>query len=367
MKVAEASKQDAGKGIVRLDRRSLKELSIGRMDVVEVQGKRLTAALPVPSETDDESFDLIRLDGLIRRNAGAGIGDTVEVRKADWHEAERVVLSPAKSGVMIQGSGDSLRPTLLHRPLVQGDLISTSLFREAEASVPQDFFAGGLFRGLFESPHFGLMEIRLVVVQTSPRGIVRVTEDTEIELVPEHVEAKEQDRLEVTYDDLGGLKPVISKVREMVELPLKHPELFDRLGIDPPRGVLLHGPSGTGKTLLARAVARESGCHFASINGPEIVGKFVGESEERLRQMFQDAEKNAPAILFIDELDSIAPRRAEVTGETERRIVAQLLALMDGLRSRRNVIVMAATNRLDAIDPALRRPGRFDREILVGI
>jgi len=205
------------------------------------------------------------------------------------------------------------------------------------------------------------------VTATVPKGIVRVSEQTEIELLPEHLEPKEREVMEVTYDDLGGIKPVVEKVREMIELPLKHPELFDRLGIDPPKGVLLHGSPGTGKTLLAKAVASESEAFFTSINGPEIMGKFYGESEERLRQIFTEAEKNAPAIIFIDELDSIAPKRAEVTGEVERRIVAQLLTLMDGLKVRRNVIVIGATNRVDAVDPALRRPGRFDREIEIRI
>ena len=368
LKVAEAPQGDAGKGIVRIGRAQLKTLGLGKADIVEIVGKRNTAAIAVPAFAEDEGLDIVRLDGLMRRNAKTGIGETVEVRKADWHEAKKVLLAPSKSGLRIQGSGDALRPTLLYRPLVAGDLISTSLFKESESEIPRDFFSDDFFRGFFGSPHYGLMEIRLVVVATHPKGIVRVTEETEIELAPEHVEAKEAESgPEVTYDDLGGLKPVITKLREMVELPLKHPELFDRLGIDPPKGVLLHGPSGTGKTLLARAVAHESAAFFTSINGPEIMGRFYGESEERLRSLFAEAEKNAPAILFIDELDSIAPRRAEVTGEVERRIVAQLLTLMDGLKSRRNVIVMAATNRLEAIDPALRRPGRFDREILIGI
>jgi transitional endoplasmic reticulum ATPase len=367
LKVAEAPQQDAGKGFVRIGRRQIRALGLEREDVVEIRGKRMTAAVAVPAAAEDEGLDLLRVDGLTRRNAGVGIGETVEVRKAEWEEARKVVLSPAKAGLHIQGSGDALRPTLLYRPLVPGDLISTGVFKEPKSPFPRDFFSEDFFRGFFGSPAYGLMEIRLVVVSTLPRGIVRVSEETEIELAPEHVEAREAEALEVTYDDLGGLKPAVAKLREMVELPLKHPEIFDRLGIDPPRGVLLHGPSGTGKTLLARAVARESGCFFAAVNGPEIMGKFVGESEERLRQVFQEAEKNAPAIVFIDELDSIAPRRAEVTGEVERRIVAQLLTLMDGLKARRNVIVMAATNRLDAVDPALRRPGRFDREILIGI
>ncbi len=367
LKVASAQQQDVGKGIVRIGPKQIKGLGIQRGDVIEITGKRLTAAIAVPEHNEDQGLDIIRMDGLIRGNAGVGIGDHVELKKADWKEAKKVSLAPAKEGLQIAGSGEGLKPNLLYHPLVQGDLISTTVFNRARQSFPTDFFRDDFFRGFLESPAYGLMEIRLVVTATAPKGIVRVSEQTEIELLPEHLEPKEREVMEVTYDDLGGIKPVVEKVREMIELPLKHPELFDRLGIDPPKGVLLHGAPGTGKTLLAKAVASESDAYFTSINGPEIMGKFYGESEERLRQIFTDAEKNAPAIIFIDELDSIAPKRAEVTGEVERRIVAQLLTLMDGLKARRNVIVIGATNRVDAVDPALRRPGRFDREIEIRI
>lgn len=370
LKVAEAGQQDVGRGTVRLGKKQIKALGLGRDDVVEIRGKRNTASVAVPCAPEDEGLDIVRMDGLLRHNAKVGIGDTVEIGRAEWKEAKKVVLSPAKADMRIQGNGDALRPTLLHRPLVEGDLISTSVAQGGEASsrdVFSELFSDTFFRGFFQSPAFGLMEIRLIVSSTVPKGIVRVTEETEIELVPEHLEPTERERIEATYDDIGGMKPVIAKVRELIELPLKHPELFDRLGIDSPKGILLHGPSGTGKTLLARAVAHESGAHFTAINGPEIMGRFYGESEERLRKIFTEAEQNAPAIVFIDELDSIAPRRAEVTGEVERRVVAQLLTLMDGLKSRRHIIVLAATNRLDAVDTALRRPGRFDREIFIGI
>jgi len=371
LKVAEAGQQDVGKGFVRLDRSHIHALGLGRDDIVEIRGKRATAAVVVPAAAEDEGLDLVRMDGLVRHNANVGIGDTVEVAKAEWQEARRIVLSPAKADMRIQGSGDALRPTLLGRPLVEGDLISTSVFQQPRDQTQRDafaeFFSDSFFRSFFQSPAFGLMEIRLIVSSTAPHGIVRVTEETEIELAAEHMEPAERERIDVTYDDIGGMKPVIAKVREMIELPLKHPELFDRLGIDSPKGILLHGPSGTGKTLLAKAVAHESGAFFKVINGPEIMGKFYGESEERLRQIFAEAEQNAPAIVLIDEIDSIAPRRAEVTGEVERRVVAQLLTLMDGLKSRRHIIVVAATNRVDAVDPALRRPGRFDREIFIGV
>ena len=224
-----------------------------------------------------------------------------------------------------------------------------------------------IFRIFFEQPAYGLQEIRLRVVSTQPRGVVQVAEDTEIELLPEYAEPEEARRGDVTYDDVGGLGDTIDQLREMVELPLKHPELFQRLGIDPPKGVLLHGPPGTGKTLLARAVANEADANFFHIAGPEIMGRYYGESEQRLREIFQQAQQQSPSIIFIDEIDSIAPKREQVTGEVERRVVAQLLTLMDGLEPRQNVVVIAATNRVDAIDEALRRPGRFDREIVVGV
>jgi transitional endoplasmic reticulum ATPase len=366
-KVAGARQQDVGKGIVRIAGQQIQALELRRGDLVEVKGKRVTAAIAVPAYPEDGDPEMIRLDGLIRSNAKVGIGEYVEVGKADWKEAKKIALAPAREGLRIAGSGEELKPTLLHRPLVQGDLISTSVYNQSRGGFPNDLFSDDIFRRFFEIPAFGLMEIRLVVTATVPKGIVRVSENTEIELVPEYREPQERERIEVTYDDLGGIKSVVQKVREMIELPLKHPELFDRLGIDPPKGVLLHGPPGTGKTLLAKAVAHESEAYFTAINGPEIMGKFYGESEERLRQVFAEAEKNAPAIVFIDELDSIAPKRAEVTGEVERRIVAQLLTLMDGLKGRGKVIVIGATNRVDAIDQALRRPGRFDREIEIRI
>ena len=367
LKVAGAQQQDVGKGIVRIGDAQMRELGLAQGDVVEIKGKGITAAIAVPAYPQDEGIDILRMDGLIRGNAKVGIGEYIELKKAEWKPAKKVTLAPAKEGLRIAGSGEALKPTLLYRALAQGDLISTSVFNRARQSFPHDFFSDDLFRGFVESPAFGLMEIRLVVTSTLPKGIVRVTEETEIELTPEYREAEERERIEVTYDDLGGMRPVVQKVREMIELPLKHPEIFERLGIEPPKGVLLYGPPGTGKTLLARAVAHESEAWFTAINGPEIMGKFYGESEERLRQVFSEAEKNAPAVIFIDELDSIAPKRAEVTGEVERRIVAQLLTLMDGLKARRNVVVIGATNRVGAIDEALRRPGRFDREIEVRI
>jgi transitional endoplasmic reticulum ATPase len=368
LKVAGLPQQDVGKGIVRLGQPQLRALGADRGDVVEIRGKRNTAAMAFPAYQEDEGLDVIRMDGLVRSNARVGMGEEVDLVKAAWQEAKRISVAPAKEGLRIAGSGESLRPTLLYRPVVQGDLISTSVFDRRQQPATADPRMNDLLRHFFQTPAFGLMEIRLMVTSTVPKGIVRVSEATQIELVPEYKGTTgERGPIGVTYDDLGGIKPVVDKVREMIELPLKHPELFDRLGIDPPTGVLLYGPPGTGKTLLARAVAHESEAYFTAINGPEIMGKAYGESEERLRQVFEEAGQNAPAIIFIDELDSIAPKRAEVTGEVERRIVAQLLTLMDGLRARRKIIVIGATNRVDAIDPALRRTGRFDREIEVRI
>jgi transitional endoplasmic reticulum ATPase len=284
-------------------------------------------------------------------------------KKAEVRPASRVVLAPAQKNLRLQGSGDALRRTFNRRPLTAGDVISTSVYspRSAGGRVPEEL------RGLLNIPAYGLQEIRLVVVSTQPRGIVQITAETEVELRPQFEEPKEARRADVTYDDIGGLGNTVEQVREMVELPLRHPELFQRLGIDPPKGVLLYGPPGTGKTLLARAVANETEAQFFHIAGPEIMGRHYGESEQRLRQVFQEAQQNAPAIIFIDEIDSIAPKREEVTGEVERRIVAQLLTLMDGLEPRQNIIVIGATNRRDAIDEALRRPGRFDREIVIGV
>lgn len=365
LKVAEAHQINVGKGIARISHVYMQKLNLGENDIVEIQGKKVTAAIPVPAHPTDEGLDIVRIDGLIRSNARVGIGEYVEIAKANWQPARRVVLAPARKELHLSGSGEALKPTLLHRPLVQDDLISTTVYHRRQG-LPEEPVFSDVFRQFFESPAFGLMEIRLVVVSTQPKGIVRVTQETEIELQPEYAPTERRQIPTVTYDDLGGIKGVIQRVREMIELPLKHPELFERLGIDPPKGILLYGPPGTGKTLLAKAVANESDAYFTSINGPEIMGRFYGESEERLRQVFQEAEKNAPAIVFIDEIDSIAPKRGEVTGEVERRVVAQLLTLMDGLKERRQVIVIGATNRLDAVDPALRRPGRFDREINIG-
>ena len=369
LKVSEANQGDVGKGIVRIGEDFLAKIDAHPLDVVELVGSRPTAALAVSAYSLDQGLDMIRMDGLIRSNAGTSIGQYVEVKKAAWSEAKHVTLAPVTQGMQIFAPGDVLTRVFNGRPLIKGDVISTTSVRKP----PSDSIGGRetmfeeLFRGFLGAQAFGLGEIKLRVVSTSPAGIVKITEGTDIELLPQAVESPERTVPSVVYEDIGGLKPVITKVREMIELPLKHPELFDRLGIDPPKGVLLHGPPGTGKTMLAKAVANESDAYFISINGPEIMSKYYGESEKALRDIFEEAEKNAPAIIFLDELDSIAPKRGEVTGEVERRVVAQLLSLMDGLKERKNVIVIGSTNRPEALDMALRRPGRFDREIELGV
>ncbi|MCC6059817.1 MAG: CDC48 family AAA ATPase, partial [Thermofilum sp.] len=337
LRVAEARSRDVGRGIARVDRSVMNKLGIEPGDVIEIEGKKLTAAIAWPQAIEDEGAGIIRIDGSIRRNAGVSVGDTVKVRKARVAPAKKVVLAPSTK-FFIEVTPDLeeyVKGKLIGRPLVRGDVVEVPVFSSA---------------------------LPLTVVSTVPSQVVQVTDSTEITIRGEPV-AAEVAIPRVTYEDVGDLEEVKQKIREMVELPLRHPELFKHLGIDPPKGVLFYGPPGTGKTLLAKAVANESGAYFIAINGPEIMSKFYGESEQRLREIFEEAQKNAPAIIFIDEIDAIAPKREEVTGEVEKRVVAQLLALMDGLKERGQVIVIAATNRPDDIDPALRRPGRFDREI----
>lgn len=364
LQVANMRPQDAGASVARLTTSVMATIGVKEGDLVELIGKRHTTAIAMRPYPEDEGLHIVRLDGLQRVNAGATSGDHIEVRKAEARPATKVVLAPAQKNLRLQGSGEALQRTFLHRPMVAGDVVSTSVQQRVSG---RERGSDDILRGLLDLPAYGLQEIRLVVVSTQPRGIVQMTEETVVELRPQFEEPKEARRADVTYDDIGGLGSSVDQVREMVELPLRHPELFQRLGIDPPKGVLLYGPPGTGKTLLARAVANETEANFYHIAGPEIMGSRYGESEERLRQVFQEASQNAPSIIFIDEIDSIAPKREQVTGEVERRIVAQFLTLMDGLEPRQNIVVIGATNRRDAIDEALRRPGRFDREIVIGV
>src|SRR5947209_16945462 len=361
VQVASLAPADSGRGFARLPDKLIDDLGLNEGDVIEIVGKRATAARAIRPYGEDEGIDIIRLDGLQRANAGVGSGDFVEVRKARSKPATRVVFAPAQPNIRLQGSADALKRTFAGRPLVEGDVVSTTGHQRVNADMPEHI------RQMLNAPAFALQELRLIVVTTAPEGIVHIDAKTSVELLPEYKETDGQRRADVTYDDLGGMRDAVDALREMVELPLRHPELFQRLGVDPPKGVLLHGPPGTGKTLLARAVANESAAKFFLINGPEIMGSAYGESERRLREIFEQAAEAAPSIIFIDEIDSIAPKRGQVTGEAEKRLVAQLLTLLDGIEPRQNTVVIAATNRPEALDEALRRPGRLDREIVVGV
>ncbi len=341
LRVAEARQRDVGRKIVRINRNSMARLGVVTGDFVEIIGPKGSVIAQVwPAYPEDEDKDIIRMDGYLRRAIGVSVGDIVSVKKTTVEPATRIVLAPTEPIRFGPDFVDYVKQLLIRKPISRGEEIIV--------------------------PIFG-MSIKFIVVSTQPGYRVYVTDDTEIEIRTEPVREEIIERARgvprVTWEDIGDLEEAKQKIREIVELPLKHPELFKHLGIEPPKGILLYGPPGTGKTLLAKALANEIGAYFIAINGPEIMSKFYGESEQRLREIFNEAERNTPAIIFIDEIDSIAPKREEVTGEVEKRVVAQLLTLMDGLKERGKVIVIGATNRPEALDPALRRPGRFDREI----
>ena len=364
LKVAEAiSQKDVGQGIARLDPKVMDSLNIHERELVEITGEKRTAAIALPSQTDI-GLGVIRIDGLVRKNSGATIGGEVQIRKIKAVEAKKVVLAPIDNNIRVQGD---VRGLFAGKVMVQGDIIGSQI-RSPKPSMNMGF--GSLFDELMDFTP-AMKELKFAVVSTSPKDIVVVGPNTEVQLHESPVDVSTIEGVgnlvDVSYEDIGGLKEEVKKVREMIEIPLKRPELFEKLGIAPPKGVLMHGPPGTGKTLLAKAVASESDAHFIAINGPEIMSKYVGGSEENLREYFEEAEENSPSIIFIDELDAIAPKREETNGEVERRTVAQLLTLMDGLKSRGQVVVISATNRPDSLDPALRRPGRFDREIEIGV
>ncbi len=339
LRVGEAYYRDVGRGIARLDPSIMERLGIQSGDVIEIIGKESVPAIVWPGYPEDRGKEIIRIDGSIRNNAGVGIDDKVRIKKVSTKPAEKITIAPTEPIRLMGGEAYLLR-VLEGRPVKKGQKIRVEIFGHT---------------------------LTFVVSSTKPAGVVIVSRQTQIELKDKPVEEIKRAVPNVTYEDIGGLKRELRLVREMIELPLKHPELFQQVGIDPPKGVLLYGPPGTGKTLIAKAVANEVDAHFITLSGPEIMSKYYGESEQRLREIFEEAKENTPSIIFIDEIDSIAPKREEVTGEVERRVVAQLLALMDGLESRGEVIVIAATNRPDALDPALRRPGRFDREIEIGV
>ncbi|MDP7180136.1 MAG: CDC48 family AAA ATPase [Candidatus Woesearchaeota archaeon] len=371
LKVAEAIQDDVNKGIVRIDSTFMQQMGVRVGDIVEIEGERKTVAIADRAYPGDIGLNIIRMDGIIRRNAKTGIGELIQVKKANVKEAKKIIIAPARKGIVIRASPDLFKHGLLGRSIVKGDIVSLGGTKRRRTTMTESPLFDDIFSVLDENNSmgigFGFGDIKFVVVETNPKQPVVITEQTEVEFRPEAVEVKEELVPEVTYEDIGGLGDEITKVREMIELPLKHPEIFERLGIEPPKGVLLHGAPGCGKTLLAKAVANETNSHFILINGPEIMSKYYGQSEENIRKKFEDAEKNAPSIIFIDEIDAIASKREETKGEVERRVVAQLLALMDGLQTRGKVVVIAATNVPNILDPALRRPGRFDREIDIGV
>jgi transitional endoplasmic reticulum ATPase len=376
LKVGELTNRDeSGRGLIRIDTKAMSELGIKEGDIVELIGQKRTGAIAVRAYPSDIGLNIARIDGITRMNAGVGVGEIVKIKKADVKEAKKVVLAPAQKNEMVLISPDLLKRNLYMRPVVKGDIVSPfPVVRRRSKGLFDDDVLGALrdfgidIEGFGDFPFTPIpSEAKLIVVSTIPEGIVKITDATQIDLRKEAIDIETLRRPTITYEDIGGLQDAIEKIREMVELPLRHPELFTRLGIEPPKGVLLYGPPGTGKTLLAKAVASESGANFYTIAGPEIMSKWYGQTEENLRKIFEDAEKNAPSIIFIDEIDAIAPKREEVTGEVEKRTVSQLLTLMDGMKARGKVIVIAATNMPNALDPALRRPGRFDREIEIGV
>lgn len=344
LKVAEAEQSDVGRRIARVDPKVARQLNLSAGDALEISslGKK-TNVLCWPARENDAGKGLVRIDGYLRNRLDVGINDSVEIRKVQSRSAEKVTLAPTEP-LRIVGAEGYLQEYLLGSLLSTGDIFPLTIMGQ---------------------------RVDLVVISTNPSGPVLMEDSTEVTVSEESEKAiqvaKGDGTSSISYEDVGGIKNEVSRLREMIELPLRHPELFKRLGVEAPKGVLLHGPPGTGKTLLAKAVAHETNANFYTIGGPEIMSKFYGESEERLREIFKKAEENAPAIIFIDEIDSIAPKREEVSGEVERRVVAQLLSLMDGMSSRGKVVVIGATNRINAIDPALRRPGRFDREMEIGV
>ena len=368
LKVAEAIQEDVNKGILRIDTGFLKQIDVRPGSIVEITGERATVGIADRALPGDMSLNIVRTDPLIRRNAKTSIGDFVTIKKADVKEAKAVTIAPAREGIMIKANPAVFKQGLLGRPVVKGDVVSLGgTQRRKDTMIGHPFFEE-MFSMLNETTTgFGLGDLKFVVVTCEPKQAVLITENTQVNFNPKAVDVIEEKDIDVTYEDIGGLNEELKKVREMIELPLKHPEIFEKLGIDAPKGVLLHGPPGTGKTLLAKAVANETNANFILINGPEIMSKYYGQSEENLRKRFEEAEKNAPSIIFIDEIDAIASKREESKGEVEKRVVAQLLAIMDGLQARGKVIVIAATNIPNVLDPALRRPGRFDREIDIGV
>ncbi|MHC1609139.1 MAG: CDC48 family AAA ATPase [Candidatus Methanofastidiosia archaeon] len=340
--VADAEKMDVGRQIVRLSSNKMEQLGLRTGDFVQLEGARTAAAVVWRGKPEDESLEIVRMDGILRKNAGVSLGDQIKVSRIEAQDALLIELAPLEYELQIRGDITSyFLQRLMDKPAMKGSIFILDIFTN---------------------------QIPFIVTRTDPHGFVRITPSTKIKVSTKPTKVSELTKVpDVTYEDIGGLEEEIHKIREMIELPMKHPEVFDKLGVQPPKGVLLYGPPGTGKTMLAKALANEISANFSVINGPEIMSKYYGESEQNLRNVFIEAEKNAPSIIFIDEIDAIAPKREESKGEVERRVVSQLLTLMDGLKSRGKVVVIGATNLEDSIDPALRRPGRFDREIEIGV
>ena len=372
LKVTEALQDDAYKGIARIDQSIMKDLGLSRGDAISIKGEKTTTAIADYSYPADVGEGIVRIDGLLRKNSGVSIGDEVVISKTQIKEAKKITIAPAQKGIMVQADSENLKRGLLGRTLSKGDLFTLGGVQRRKDLMEgfgdlDDVFGDLLGNMGFGNLGGGMTQVKFAVVSTSPSTAVRITENTEVILNSKAVDKIEEKMPTINYEDIGGLSEEIKKIREMVEIPMKHPEIFEKLGVTPPKGVLLHGPPGTGKTLLAKAVANETDSHFIVLNGPEIMSKFYGESEKKIRDIFAEAEKNAPSIIFIDEIDAIAPKREDVQGEVERRVVSQMLTMMDGLNARGKVIVIGATNRVNSIDQALRRPGRFDREIEIGV
>ncbi|MEM3122077.1 MAG: CDC48 family AAA ATPase, partial [Candidatus Pacearchaeota archaeon] len=376
LRVAEASQDDAYKGIARIDYDTMKILGLRRGDVIFIKGGKETVAIVDRAYPADVGEGIIRIDGIIRKNAKTGVGEIVELRKAEIKEARKITIAPVQENIVVQGDPDIFRRGLLGRAVVKNDIVVLGGVQRRKDLLSDemgefgDVFGDilGNFASGFGGIGFGgLQQLKFVVINTNPSTPVFISENTEVIVNSKAIQVSDDRIIDVTYEDIGGLKEEMKKIREMIELPLKHPEIFERLGVEPPKGVLLHGPPGTGKTLLAKAVANETDANFILLNGPEVMSKFYGESEKKIRDIFNEAEKTAPTIIFIDEIDAIAPKREDVQGEVERRVVSQLLTMMDGLKTRGKVVVIGATNRPNSIDPALRRPGRFDREIPINV
>ena len=371
LRVVEALQDDAYKGIVRIDPDLMRELELERGDIVSITGDRKTYSIVDQAYPADRGEEIIRMDGIARKNSKTGIGERVDIKRELISEAKKVTIAPAQKGIMVQGNPDNFKRGLLGKPVNKGDIVVMGGSQQRKDLMSGDLnnLLGGDMGELFNQMGFGgmpggLTQVRFAIVSTSPNQACIITENTEITLSPKAVEVSEESMPQITYEDIGGLTEEVKKIREMVELPLKRPELFSRLGIEPPRGVLLHGLPGTGKTLIAKAVANESEAHFIEFNMSELTSMMHGQTEKNIQKIFDEAEKNTPSIIFIDEIDSMATKREE-RGPNEflNTPIIALLKYMDGLKDRGNVIVMAATNRLDSLDEALRRPGRFDSAV----